>query len=117
MSENSVQSDWEFDLLKLFAWDDCESLMWTIIDGRVVFHVFCSDTFWWATADCETVVQEDLPDLKKAKEDLPEGDWPILWVARKRKLRPMRLWLNRSAQDERIIFEEAGPTRAPGTEG
>lgn len=113
-----MQNTWEFNLLRLFAPDDCGSLIWSARqDGVIVFRVFCSDTFWWATADSEDVSEEDLPDLVKARADLPEGDWPTLWVSRKRKMRPMRLWLNVLPQDERIIFEEAGPYREHGTEG
>lgn len=101
---------WMGDLLALFGPEECESLLWREAgSGELEFTVFCSDTFAWACADCEPISAGDLPALERAKADLPEGDWPTLWVARKRGMRPMRRWLERCGGAERHLFEAAGP--------
>ena len=66
------------------------------------FSVNCSDFFHWASGDGEDIEPEDLPLLRQCIEDLKETDtqhWELyvdqLFAARKRGMRPMRLWLKR----------------------
>jgi hypothetical protein len=66
------------------------------------FWVVCSDFFHWASADGEDIDPEDLPLLKQCIEDLKatgaqtwQLDVGLLFAARKRGMRPMRLWLKR----------------------
>jgi hypothetical protein len=81
-------------LLRLFEGDDCSWLIWTEDRGELRFAVNCSDTFAWGTADCEDVAEHDLDAMAQAKLDSHvDPYWPTLWVARKRKMRPMRAHL------------------------
>ena len=121
-------------LLKLFEGDDNGDLMWHGIPrihpriefpGELSFAVNCSDTYHWATADGETIVlPDDLEGLRKAKEDSKcHVFWPILWVSRKRELRPMRLWWTKRLDEDdddrlmRELLNATGPERDPATEG
>lgn len=102
---------WILDLLRLFAFDDCESLWWRNDNGVLMMLVRCSDTFYWATADSERITAEDLPELSRAKVDLPEEDWPILWVARKRQMRPMPPYYKGITPELAALFDACGSER------
>lgn len=102
---------WILDLLRLFEDDDCNSLWWRINSGDLRMLVHCSDTFYWGTADCEPVTADDLPELTRAKADLPDDDWPILWVARKRQMRPMPPYYKGFSTQTAALFDTAGPER------
>lgn len=117
-----VDSEWVLQLLELFSGDDNEDLMWTCSSsGQLRFAVKCSDTYWWATADCEDIGITDLPALRQAKMDALSTDsaylWPTLWVSRKRKLRPMRGLYNSVDTAFRELLDASGPERDPKDEG
>lgn len=112
-----TDQSWILDLLRLFAFDDCESLWWRDDNGALTMQVFCSDTFYWATAASEVVTADDLPDLARAKADLPDDDWPTLWVARKRQMRPMRAYCKGMSPERLALFDASGPERDPKSEG
>lgn len=114
------------DLLVLFGHDGSyEDLLWrTDADNRLTFYVLCSDSFAWGTADGEKItLPDDLRGLVSAREDSENHlFWPLLWVARKRNLRPMRLFYKeclKDPQDEKMIdlFDAVGPERDPASEG
>lgn len=117
MSGPTTGEVWILDLLRLFAWDDCESLWWRVNADGLRMAVRCNDTFYWATADAEEVTAADLPDLARAKADLPEDDWPTLWVARKRQMRPMRAYYKSVTPELAALFDVSGPERDPKDEG
>lgn len=112
--------------------DSFQSLMWRRTDAGIRFAAMCSDTFAWGTADAERIEPEDvallrqcLADLRAADPQLGECDLPELFAARKRGMRPMRLFLypNRGMRltDQgwpavRELFLAAGPERDPETE-
>lgn len=80
------------------------------------FLVYCSDTFYWACSDLEAIEIEDLPLLKQSlldAWDVEEGDdyGMLLWVCRKRKMRPMDQLLTVLPDKVRELFEAAGPER------
>lgn len=120
-------------VLRLFAGDDNESLMWHGIprihpevmpNHELHFAVNCSDTFWWGTADAEAIVlPDDIRSLRAAKEESEcHLFWMTLWVARKRNLRPMRLFYKQclsDPEDEKMValMNAAGPERDPASEG
>jgi hypothetical protein len=106
-----TELEYVFAVLRLFAWDDCDALWWHTNEqgGDITFSVNCSDTFALACADSERIEASDLPDLERAKKDLPEGDWSLLWVSRKRGCRPMEPYLKRMDSLERALMEAAGP--------
>lgn len=111
--------------------DTFQSLMWRRTDVGHRFSAMCSDTFAWGTADAEIIEPEDVPlleqclaDLKQADPQLGECDLPELFAARKRGMRPMRLFLypkHGPHSDKwpavRELFLAAGPERDPATEG
>lgn len=120
------------DVLDVFnRADSYESLLWRRTDAGMRFAAMCSDTFHWASADAEPIEPEDVPllrqcleDLRAADPQLGECDLPELFAARKRGLRPMRLFLWPKHQREyegwpavRELFLAAGPERNPATEG
>lgn len=118
-----------YDVLELFYLADlCDGLMWSTKDGVVTFSTLCSDVFWWGTADAEGITPDDLPLLHQCLADLREVDQeylvPELFAARKRGLRPMRLWLYGGGVLSAVpnakalpLFEAAGPERDPKSEG
>lgn len=116
-----MTTDWIPDLLRLFAFDDTESLWWRDDDGVLSFFVRCNDTFWWATADLAQILESDLPTLRQAKADTAGMDhhwmWPILWVARQRETRPMRAFYKNVDEPLRTLLDAAGPERDPASEG
>lgn len=72
-----------------------EDIHWHVDpDGSVRLYANCSDLFYWATADSEEIVPDDLPLLERTLADLKAVDaaynLPELFVARKRKLRPQK---------------------------
>jgi hypothetical protein len=68
----------------------------------------CSDLFYWATADLEEIVPEDLPLLRSTLDDLKLVGATYylneLFSCRKRKLRPQKPWYKHF---------EAGPGALP----
>lgn len=125
----ALNGPWSFeqllDLLRLFQFDENDDLWWREREGpgsELYFLINCSDTFYWAAADCEEILPEDIPDLARAKADAEatgEIDafyWTRLWAARKRGERPMNVWLKRRLEKEGAVgmlalFEAAGPER------
>lgn len=114
-------TEWINDLLHLFRYDYNEYLSWTADTDAprdLHFRIRCDEVFGWGCADHEVVTETDLPDLLRARSDMErslrvdeEGEWPALWVARKRGQRPMPVWLSRSRPETRALFEAAGPPR------
>lgn len=114
------------DLLVLFGdGEHCSDLLWrTDAHNHLTFHVICSDTFAWGTADAQKVVlPDDLQSLRSARDDSQNHlFWPVLWVARQRNLRPMRLFYKqclKGPDDQRMVelFNTVGPERDPASEG
>lgn len=112
--------------------DSFQSLMWRRTDAGIRFAAMCGDTFAWGTADAERIEPEDVPllrqclaDLRAADPQLGECDLPELFAARKRGMRPMRLFLypncgmrltDQGWPAVRELFLAAGPERDPETE-
>lgn len=98
-----------------------DDLWWRVEDGRVSFSAMCSDLFVWASADSEPIELHDAPLLERCLADLQAVDatehLAALFAARKRGMRPMRLWLERHAGAARGLFLAAGPERTRESEG
>jgi hypothetical protein len=99
-----------------------DGLLWRVKNKAVTFAAICRDTFWWATADAEEINTDDLDLLERCLTDLKPHDeaylLPELFAARKRNLRPMRLWLKSVDNSEVLkLFLDAGPERDPKSEG
>jgi hypothetical protein len=107
---------WEYivELLKIFRELDMEDELYWHFHAKPydwqnpeyveypTFWVSCSDFFHWASADGEDIEPEDIPLLRQCIADLKatgaetwEMEVPLLYAARKRGMRPMRLWLQR----------------------
>lgn len=108
--------------------DACDSVWWRTDNRKIRFFAECSDTFGWATADAEPIEEGDEVLLRQCLEDLKSYDETYLiselFAARKRKMRPMRLWLgihpsatHQNKQWKSLqLFLDAGPERDPKTE-
>jgi len=112
------------DVLAVFAEaDDYESLLWRVRGDDVWFSAQCSDFFHWASADAEPIEPDDLPLLRETFADLaavkgePTFLLAHLFAARKRGMRPMRLYLQQTLDAVVALFLACGPERDPGTEG
>lgn len=108
------------ELLRIYDEADVHGQLWWRVHGdSVSFAVNCSDTFAWGTADAEDVTAADLALLRRCLDDLcPFGEEYLLgelYAARKRGMRPMRLWLDSpsivSTGGARDLFLAAGPER------
>ncbi len=76
----------------------------------------CSDFFHWGSADAESIEASEVPELEKAHSEccaLEEySDWGLrLFVARKRKMRPMDCCYDNIPDALHPLFDAAGPYR------
>src|SRR5437762_1069660 len=93
----------------------------------VTFFVNCGSLFYWATADAEKILPEDLPTLRQAICDVqaasPNMELKVdaceagcaLWCARKRGMRPQQPAYPNDAR-LRTLFDACGPERLPKDE-
>jgi len=112
------------DLVKILALFDGsdgpapESVWWRTDGEYAPFTLFvnCNDFFAWGCADCEEITAEDYNDLVKAIKDASNSEhgWAghLLWVARKRKMRPQGAYYKYLDEAVHHLFDEAGPARS-----
>lgn len=115
------------DVLDTLASCDRQSSLFWRTDAEyapVTFFINCNDEFWWATADCERITPENLPELHQAIKDcqVAEGDkwcsWgPLLFCARVRKMRPQQPAYPKDEPAVAALFDAAGPVRDRKDEG
>lgn len=106
----------KIDLLRFVAKNDIAyDLMW---NEDLEFYVNCNDAFAYATADAEYISsQEDLDLLIKCMGDCTEADRTngvyatLLYVARKRKMRPLYELLAHIPGAICDLLEACGPAR------
>lgn len=82
--------------------------------GTVQFFAFCSDVFYWGTADQELIAASDLELLRLTAADLGEdhGDYlSDLFAARKRGMRPQGAYYKTLNSSVAALFDAAGPER------
>lgn len=91
-----------FSVFNGFDGPDSDELWWRTDDdyAPITLITNCNDLFAWGCADCEVIGPSDIEDLERAYADcrqLDEGDHEgvecagychLLWVARKRGVRP-----------------------------
>lgn len=82
-----------------------------LTNGHVSIGVFCSDFFWWGTADDEKVTPENIGQLEKAIEDAGGAEGPLLFCARIRQLRPQGCCYGHLNPENWHLFDAAGPER------
>jgi hypothetical protein len=85
-----------------------DSLFW---NEDVEFYFNCNDVFWWGTADCEKFTYSDLPDIEKAINETDAEDGVLLWVARKRKMRPQGAYYKHIIHKHHELFNACGEER------
>lgn len=91
-------------------------------ESKIRFFINCNDEFYWATSDAEEVLPGDLETLAKAYADaraaLCEYYGGLLWVARKRNMRPQGPYFQYFTTDALVDhFLAAGPERDPKEAG
>lgn len=121
MQDHNARMAFVMRVLTLFAMfpNDCsESLLWRCDGGYapITFMVNCSDEFAWACADAEPITPADIDALEQAFTDVRAVDpdalyqAPMLFVARKRGMRPQGAAY---PTDARLhpLFDACGPER------
>ena len=107
----------KINLLKLAAkYDIKDTLLWS---EELDFSIMCSDAFFYATADAEDVhSQEDvdlleqcIKDCLKAKDGLGELRGTLLYVAKKRKMRPLLDIYTHIPKAVQELLNACGPDR------
>ena len=107
-------------VLEQFAFDYCDELFWRVDDGHLSIHVTCSDQFFWGAADCEPITPESLPELIQARRDAEAAagdagyDWPLLYCARRRGMRPQGAVYKHLEPALHPLFDACGPERETG---
>lgn len=82
-------------------------------DGSAYLYILCNDVFFWACADLEEVPLAEIPDLIECYKQTPDyGD--ILWICKKRKLRPQNPFREVMSQFTRDLIDACGPERKNG---
>lgn len=86
-------------------------------DKKIHININANDLFYWGTSDCEETRVEDLPDLMQAFHDLNEvgldGELycDLLWMVRKRKLRPQGACFSRYPHELQSLIIQSAPPR------
>lgn len=110
-----------FAVFNGFDGPSSSSLWWRTDDeyAPITLLVNCNDLFFWGCADSEELTPDDIPDLERALADAKQaGDSAyadLLWVARKRKMRPQGAYyqyFDTPALKE--LFNACGPERETG---
>ena len=87
-----------------------EKLHIKVTVDRATMFIACSDLFYFQTEDSEIVQARDLPALLRALE-ITARYGEMLWVCRKRRMRPQASLYRYLTPDERELFDVAGPLR------
>jgi hypothetical protein len=111
--------EYKVNLLKLMAyWDLHDELYWS---RDLDFFIKCSDVFAWGYADCEKIAsQVDVDLLEEAIgdcreiEEMGQFSASMLYVARKRGMRPQGAMYEHIPVELHKLFDHAGPERKVG---
>lgn len=85
-----------------------------ISDDQIEMSVNCNDLFFWGCSDCEELTINDLPDLQKAVDDSKNAGsdcGELLWVARKRQMRPQGAYYAHVSPNLGKLFDACGEFR------
>lgn len=94
-----------------------DELWWRTDDdyAPVTLIVNCNDLFFWGTADCETLGPSSIDELEKAITDAKEAGeiehGHLLWIARRRGMRPQKPYYKYFKEPLAKLFNECGPER------
>lgn len=100
-------------LTKISEWELFYSFFW-YPDGEkgdIRFRIDCNDVFCWGAADAELMTADDLDDMQKCIDKCLEvgeleDEGLILWISKKRNLRPQGAWFKGKTQELIKLFEE-----------
>lgn len=105
--------------------DDCRGIVEDLLldslldlsirDDTIELEVNCSDLFFWGCSDCEPIEIAELTSLNSAIGDAKaagaEHGGELLWVARKREMRPQGAYYAHVAPELGKLFDACGPYR------
>lgn len=120
MADND-QFEFMLRVLELFAFENTDELWWRC-DAEyapITFFVNCNDCYAWGSADAEPITPADLPLLEQTFKDVialgyTDGEGaPLLFVSRKRRLRPQGAMYKYITDDLVPLHDECGPYRPP----
>ncbi len=116
----SRQAQLNFIFAVLSAFERAEVndyLFWRVDGSEVRFYAMCNDVFWWATADAEDILADDIPLLYECLEAVKAIDKPYLlpeyFASRKRGMRPQIPWFKGLEPEVAELFNACGPERTP----
>jgi len=95
-----------------------DALWWRTDDeyAPVTLIVNCNDLFFWACTDCEELGPSSIGDLEQAVADAraagDESSGHLLWVCRRRGMRPQKPYYKYFDSDVAKLFDACGPERA-----
>lgn len=116
---NSLKS-WEFVyslLLTIEEYELFDEIRW---DEDLNFYVICNDVFYWGTADAELIkdpndlilLRHACIDIENINDDIVDEFGPLLYCARKRKIRPQNAFYNHLIPKEiHYLFDNCGKER------
>lgn len=111
------------NIIEFIVNNDLESMIYWHGTKEEGFRPFinCNDVFLWGCADGHEFEPADIPDIMQAIEDCKPDLYygPILWIARKRNMRPQGAMYEGSGYESsggisvalRKMFNECGPHR------
>ena len=106
-----------FKIFNGFDGPSSDELWWRTDEEYAPLTLFvnCNDLFWWGCSDCEELTPDDFDDLEAAIADAAKaGDkhnGHLLWVARKRKMRPQGACYAYFTDSAHELFHQCGPER------
>jgi hypothetical protein len=108
-------------VLMAFAGEACADLVWHADETGLHFSAECSDVFFWAYADLESITPATIDLLEQTRQDLLDatgGDHRALveladlYAARVRKMRPQGALMRHVLPSLWPLYEACGPERA-----
>jgi hypothetical protein len=121
-----VELDFVLRVLRIFDGDpgpDGAELFWRTDAPEfapVTFFARCDDFFMWGGSDGEPITPDNIGDLEQAVADmralgLPDWDKAhLLWIARKRGMRPQGAYYTYIEKEYWPLFDACGPERETG---
>lgn len=99
-------------VLKILRMTDLSYDVEWICPGEIYVTFDMGDVFWWGCSDSENIEAEDIPLLEKCVADAGEDedfDIELLFICRKRKMRPQGCVLRLGNPVHKIIMNEFPP--------
>lgn len=103
-------------VLRYFAEHDLDGYLWW--DDGLDFFIHCSDVFAWGVSDSEPLLESSFDELVQAVDDCSphEDDGVLLYVARRRGMRPQGAFYKELEESNYPLFDDCGEPR-PATFG